>query len=691
MFRKYLSALIISVMLLLAFGAPLVTRSQDPPPGSPLKVSTTDGSTHFNGITELSFPPGTVTINGRKATINTTAAPGTATVRSVGLSLPPIFSVTGSPVTTSGTLTATLASQSPNLFFASPDGSSGAPTFRAMLAADVPTLDASKIGSGAFPPARLPSMVASGSSHAPGIVPDPPSSSGTAKYLREDATWNVPPGSLVVSVFGRTGAVAAATNDYNWAQIDKTASSLADLTTRSASDLSSGSLAKARQHSATVYNDQTNTFGAFVQTFQGGANHLIADPSDTTKKFQFDVSNVAPSTTRTLNIPNANSTAAQSISAVPHFFLTAMSAQGTFTASQPACGDLSDAGVFCNGTSAASLTGSLSLLRLALTSGHYFVGNASNNPADVAMSGDCALANTGAVTCTKTSGTVFSYFATGTDASNLTGSLSDSRLSSNVVLIGRANTYSSGFLQSFFVGSSNLEFKDPTTSSKKFTFDASNISASTTRTVNIPDANSTTAQAKTAVSHFFFTAMSAQGVFTTSQPACADLSDSSTGCSTTVGTIATQAANSVSITGGSISGASVSGTAVQSTTPVNGITAGVAQYKSGSWTPSPTGLTISSSGTGTYTGTYSRTGNDVTIYLYVSSTTTTAATAGTTFFSGLPYTVADYGICSGARDDGAAAIGNNFVSTSNVAFMPAWSATSQRVVLRCGYRTTDNF
>jgi hypothetical protein len=50
----------------------------------------------------------------------------------------------------------------------------------------------------------------------------------------------------VTSVFGRTGAVVAATNDYTWAQINKTTSSLADLTTRSASDLSSGTVPDGR-------------------------------------------------------------------------------------------------------------------------------------------------------------------------------------------------------------------------------------------------------------------------------------------------------------------------------------------------------------------------------------------------------------------------------------------------------------
>lgn len=39
-------------------------------------------------------------------------------------------------------------------------------------------------------------FVASGSGHKIGAVPDPGSSAGTTKYLREDATWQVPPGSV---------------------------------------------------------------------------------------------------------------------------------------------------------------------------------------------------------------------------------------------------------------------------------------------------------------------------------------------------------------------------------------------------------------------------------------------------------------------------------------------------------------
>jgi hypothetical protein len=79
---------------------------------------------------------------------------GEGTVTSVALSLPSIFTVTGSPITTSGTLTAALASQTANTVFAAPNGSNGAPSFRALVSADIPNLDASKITTGLLSVAR---------------------------------------------------------------------------------------------------------------------------------------------------------------------------------------------------------------------------------------------------------------------------------------------------------------------------------------------------------------------------------------------------------------------------------------------------------------------------------------------------------------------------------------------------------
>lgn len=75
---------------------------------------------------------------------------GSGTVTSVGLNLPGEFNISGSPVTTNGTLTGAWASQAANKVFAAPDGSSGTPVFRLLVATDIPALAASKITSGSF-------------------------------------------------------------------------------------------------------------------------------------------------------------------------------------------------------------------------------------------------------------------------------------------------------------------------------------------------------------------------------------------------------------------------------------------------------------------------------------------------------------------------------------------------------------
>jgi hypothetical protein len=103
---------------------------------------------------------------------------GSGTVTSVGLSLPSIFNVSGSPVTASGSLTATLASQTQNQFLGAPDGSNGTPTFRALTTNDIPSLSAAKITTGVFNPDRLASGVRDGT-----------------KFLRDDGTWQIVPSS----------------------------------------------------------------------------------------------------------------------------------------------------------------------------------------------------------------------------------------------------------------------------------------------------------------------------------------------------------------------------------------------------------------------------------------------------------------------------------------------------------------
>lgn len=111
------------------------------------------------------------------------ALPPQGTVTSVGLSAPAEITVGGTPITASGTISLGWASESANLIFAGPaSGGATTPTFRALVPADYPV------------------FVASGALHAAGAVPDPGVTSGTTKFLREDATWQTPTFSSSIEV-----------------------------------------------------------------------------------------------------------------------------------------------------------------------------------------------------------------------------------------------------------------------------------------------------------------------------------------------------------------------------------------------------------------------------------------------------------------------------------------------------------
>lgn len=120
------------------------------------------GSVRLPIAAEISIGDGTVGYFLRKAAsgLEWAAVSGTGTVTSVGLNgIASFITVSGSPVTTSGSISLALASQSQNAVFAGPTSGSGTPTFRAMVAADVPSLDAAKITSGVFAAARVSQSV----------------------------------------------------------------------------------------------------------------------------------------------------------------------------------------------------------------------------------------------------------------------------------------------------------------------------------------------------------------------------------------------------------------------------------------------------------------------------------------------------------------------------------------------------
>lgn len=128
-----------------------------PQPGtSPLPISSggTGQTTAPNAINALL--PSQTGNSGKFLTTNGTVsswitAPGTGTVTSVAfVDLTNLFNVTGTPITSAGTLTLSSFQNQPiNTFFAGPTVGIGPPTFRAIVAADVPTLNQNTTGTAA--------------------------------------------------------------------------------------------------------------------------------------------------------------------------------------------------------------------------------------------------------------------------------------------------------------------------------------------------------------------------------------------------------------------------------------------------------------------------------------------------------------------------------------------------------------
>jgi hypothetical protein len=80
----------------------------------------------------------TLTDGGANSTV-TIASSVTGTVTSVAATVPSILTLSGTPITTSGTLAFDLATQTANKVFAGPtSGSATTPTFRSLVAADMP-------------------------------------------------------------------------------------------------------------------------------------------------------------------------------------------------------------------------------------------------------------------------------------------------------------------------------------------------------------------------------------------------------------------------------------------------------------------------------------------------------------------------------------------------------------------------
>jgi hypothetical protein len=205
--------------------------------------------------------------------------------------------------------------------------------------AGVPTLSQPAFAdlSGSVTVAQLPIMVASGPSHAAGIVPDPGVTAGTTRFLREDASWQVPAGGggggvstvSVVSANGFAGTVATAT----------TTPAITLTTTVTGMLKGNGSAISA----AVANTDYITTSVVSLPSLSIAATQVTGLATSATT----DTTNAANITTGTLpaaRLPNPGSGTlggVHSSSTVSHQFMTAINTLGFPVAAQPAFSDLS--------------------------------------------------------------------------------------------------------------------------------------------------------------------------------------------------------------------------------------------------------------------------------------------------------------------------------------------------------------
>jgi hypothetical protein len=153
--------------------------------------------------------------------IPTWASPATSgTVTSVALadgSTTPIYTITGSPVTSSGTLTFTLNTESANTVFAGPTtGSAAQPTFRGLVSADIPNNTANTTGTAS-------NITASSNSTLTTLSALTTASSLSSIGTITSGTWN---GTTVGAIYGGTGQTTYTTGDTLYASASNVLSKL---------------------------------------------------------------------------------------------------------------------------------------------------------------------------------------------------------------------------------------------------------------------------------------------------------------------------------------------------------------------------------------------------------------------------------------------------------------------------------
>jgi hypothetical protein len=298
--------------------------------------------------------------NGTTAVWTAPAATGVTSVAFADDSTTPIYSVSGSPVTSTGTLAITLSTQSANTVFAGPtSGSAAQPTFRSLVAADIPSLSATYVtqsevganngvasldGGGKVPLSQLPAtlMEFKGSwnpnTNTPTLADGTGTTgftywvsaadSGTVAGLTDPSMTNFQIGDLVIYNGTKWVLVtpAAGVQSVNGAQGAVTVNAISSLT----GDVTTATASGSQSEAATVAfvggssAAAVNTATVLVNTSQSG-NLFLASPNGSSGAPSFRA--IVAADIPTLN-QNTTGTAAN-ITATSNATLTTLSALTT--------------------------------------------------------------------------------------------------------------------------------------------------------------------------------------------------------------------------------------------------------------------------------------------------------------------------------------------------------------------------